>query len=83
MGSELCPVAGLACSALQGEGKDEYSKHDSFEQNECGYSLLIHKEFLLSRSGSFTATLTSQVGWYFLLEQQCSRPVLNSAGELL
>lgn len=60
-------------------GKDEHSKHNSFEQNECGYSFLIHTEFLLSHSGhpDFTGWLVVFAGVAVLSS------ILNSGDDLL
>lgn len=43
-------------------GKDEFRKHDSFEQNECGCPLLTQGVSALPL-GLFMAIQTSQVGW--------------------
>lgn len=42
--------------SLAGRGVKNNTADDSFEQNEHGYSLLIHTEFLLSHPGSSQAS---------------------------
>lgn len=88
--SELLKEWEVSCVLRQGwlvqpcreRGKDECRKHDLLEQNEYGDPLLTQGMSALPLS-LFMAIQTSQVGWWFLLEQQCSLPILGSGDELL
>lgn len=48
--------------SLAGRGVKNNTAHDSFEQNEHGYSFLIHTVSAVT-PWLFTAIPTSQVGW--------------------